>query len=351
MKPYREVRHGDLSYPVHVGSGLLEQVATIVRSVSRASTAVVISSPQVHRVVEPRLSSFEVLFMNDGEQAKTLTTAELLITELIRKGVRRDSVVIAVGGGVVGDTAGFVASIYMRGIDLVHVPTTLLAQVDSSIGGKVAVNHPLGKNLIGSFYPPKAVLCDIDVLSTLPPRELRSGMFEALKTGVIGDPRLFEMVPEGLIEEIVKRSIDVKASVVSADARESGERRLLNYGHTIGHAIEAALDYEGLTHGDAIAWGMLGANAIAHRRGILSAEERTRIDQAVLGLAPEPATQLDSARVLAALERDKKFTSSRRVMVLPRRVGECVIAEDVSEEEIRYGIDTALQGVTSKSRR
>lgn len=345
MKPYREVRHGEVSYPVYIGSGLLEQVGTIVRSVSLATTAFLITSPQVHRLVGSRLSSFEVLFMNDGEQEKTLATVELLITELIRRGVRRDSVAIVMGGGVVGDTAGFVASIYMRGIDLIHVPTTLLAQVDSSIGGKVAVNHSLGKNLIGSFYPPKAVICDIDLLSSLSFRELRSGMFEALKAGVIGDPHLFELVPEGPIEEIVKRAIDVKADIVSSDARESGARRLLNYGHTIGHAIEAALDYEGLTHGDAIAWGMIGANAIAHRRKILSEDGKAMIDQAVLRLGPEGAPQIDVERLLEAIDRDKKFTSSKRVMVLPRKVGDCEIVEDISEQELRYGISAALEAM------
>jgi 3-dehydroquinate synthase len=245
---------------------------------------------------------------------------------------------------MIGDTAGFAASIFLRGIDLVHVPTTLLAQVDSSLGGKLAVNHAKGKNLIGSFYPPRAVVSDTSILDTLPPRERLSGMYEALKGGVIGDPSLFAMfeTSDPDIDELVRKAIHVKARIVSADEKEADLRRLLNYGHTIAHGIEAALRYEGMTHGEAVAWGMIGANAIAVRRGLLAADESSRIERVIRAWDPTPVPPLDREEVLAATEHDKKNTGTARVMVLPRRVGDCVVVSDVSIEEITFGIDTVL---------
>jgi 3-dehydroquinate synthase len=244
----------------------------------------------------------------------------------------------------VGDAAGFAASVLYRGVDLVQVPTTLLAQVDSSVGGKVAVNHKRGKNLVGSFWPPRAVVSDIAFLKTLPEEELRSGTFEALKAGVIADERLFELTRAPFHvapEEIVRRAIAVKAVIVSEDEREGDRRRLLNYGHTIGHAIEAALGYGRLTHGDAIAWGMIGANELARKRGLLEQAESSRIDDAIRNLAPKPAPGIDRDAVLKAAGLDKKFTDRARVMILPLRVGECAIVE-VSDEELRYAAETAL---------
>jgi 3-dehydroquinate synthase len=286
----------------------------------------------------------DVLTMPEGEANKTLDTANVIITELLEHGAKRDSTAVVVGGGMIGDTAGFAASIFLRGIDLVHVPTTLLAQVDSSLGGKLAVNHPKGKNLIGSFFPPRAVVSDTAVLDTLPPRERLSGMYEALKGGVIGDPSLFEMFEADHfdVDEMVRRAIRVKADIVSADEKEADLRRLLNYGHTIAHGIEAALHYEGLTHGEAVAWGMIGANAIAVRRGLLAHDEAARIERAILRWKPSPLPPLDRDEILAATEHDKKNTGSARVMVFPRRVGECVVVSDVTAEEVAFGIDAAL---------
>jgi 3-dehydroquinate synthase len=253
---------------------------------------------------------------------------------------------IVVGGGMIGDTAGFAASIFLRGIDLVQVPTTLLAQVDSSIGGKVGVNHPKGKNLIGSFHPPRAVVADTGVLHSLPRREVVSGMFEALKGGIIGDPALFELFEQGREEfdEIVRRAIRVKAQIVSADEREADVRRLLNYGHTIAHGIEAAMHYEGITHGEAVAWGMIGANAIAVQRGLLDEATRARIDRTILAHAPTPLPrELDAEAILAATEHDKKNTGSKRVMVFPREIGRCEIVEGVTDEELGYGVEAVLR--------
>lgn len=349
MTPFREVRHGSATYPVYVGSGLLEKVGAITRQATRSRSPFIITSPTVQERIGNRIyASFAgpppVVLMEDGEQHKTLQTVEDIIGELIRKGAQRDSVAIAIGGGVVGDAAGFAASIFMRGIDLVHVPTTLLAQVDSSIGGKVSVNHALGKNLIGSFHAPRLVFSDIDVLATLPRRELASGLFEAMKSGVIGDPELFDLVtePAPALEEIVKKSVNIKSAIVSEDAYEGDRRRLLNYGHTIGHGIEAALRYGQLTHGEAVAWGILGANAIACRRGLLPAEQAKRIRDAIERLRPQPPEDLDRHALRSAIDHDKKFFAGRRVMVLARRVGECVIVDDITEEEIQYGIAAVL---------
>lgn len=346
MTPFLTIQQSS-SYPVFVGRGLLDQVGSLVRAKGRVF---VITSHGLRERFGARVAasfaSAEILTMEEGEANKTLETANDVVTQLLDRGAKRDSMAVVVGGGMIGDTAGFAASIFLRGIDLVHVPTTLLAQVDSSLGGKLAVNHAKGKNLIGSFFPPRAVISDTAVLDTLPARERLSGMYEALKGGVIGDAQLFEMFERGdfEVDDMVRRAIRVKAEIVSADEKEADLRRLLNYGHTIAHGIEAALHYEGMTHGEAVAWGMIGANAIAVRRGLLSSSEASRIERAILKYEPSPLPKLDRADILAATEHDKKNTGSARVMVFPRRVGECVVVGDVTEEEIAYGIDAVVSG-------
>ena len=341
MQPFLTIHQASASYPVYVGHDLLDRVGELVRA--RGSVFVITSLSLRARFgdrVARSFASATVVTMEEGESHKTLATANDVVTQLLEHGAKRDSLAVVVGGGMIGDTAGFAASIFLRGIDLVHVPTTLLAQVDSSLGGKVAVNHEKGKNLIGSFYPPRAVFADTSVLETLPPRERLSGVFEALKGGVIADPDLFELLaspPDFEVDTVVRKAIKVKADVVSADEKESDVRRLLNYGHTIGHGIEAALGYEGLTHGEAVAWGMIAANAIAFRRGILSEPDRQRIDDVIRAWQPTPLPPLSAEDVLSATEHDKKNTGARRVMVFPRTIGHCTV-EDASEEEARYGI-------------
>jgi len=291
-------------YPVYVGHGLLTQIGSLVRAKGRVF--VIRSNALRERFGVPVAASFgnaDILTMEEGEAHKNLDTVNDLVSQLLDRGAKRDSLAVVVGGGVVGDTAGFAAAIFLRGIDLVHVPTTLLAQVDSSLGGKTAVNHARGKNLIGAFHPPRAVVSDIDVLATLPRRELLSGVFEALKGGVIGDPELFALLetpPDFDVEQVVLRAIRVKAEIVAADEKEADLRRLLNYGHTIGHGIEAALHYEQLTHGEAVAWGMIAANAIAERRGLLDTATRTRIDGAIRAWSPAPLPPLSAEDVLSA---------------------------------------------------
>jgi 3-dehydroquinate synthase len=345
MTPFLTIHQASASYPVYVGRDLLDRVPELARP--RGQVFIITSDALRDRFGERVGATFTratILTMQEGEANKTLATANDVITQLLDCGAKRDSMAIVIGGGMVGDTAGFAASIFLRGIDLVHVPTTLLAQVDSSIGGKLAVNHPKGKNLIGSFYPPRAVISDIAVLDSLPPHEKRSGLYEALKGGVIGDPSLFELFErhEDDIETIVRKSIQVKADIVSADEKEADLRRLLNYGHTIAHGIEAALNYEGMTHGDAVAWGMIGANAIAVQRGILAADEASRIERVIREYEPAPLPDLDAEAILAATEHDKKNTGNERVMVFPRRVGECIVVNDVTTDELRYGVDALL---------
>jgi 3-dehydroquinate synthase len=347
MNPFLTISQASASYPVWVGRDLLSRVGELVRAKGKVF---VITSPALReRFGEIVANSFspraEILLMEEGEAHKTIETANGVVTQLLERGAKRDSMAVVVGGGMIGDTAGFAASIFLRGIELVHVPTTLLAQVDSSIGGKLAVNHPKGKNLIGSFYPPRAVISDTGILDTLPRRERLSGMYEALKGGVIADPVLFEMFEQTSFEldAMVRRAIRVKAEIVSADEKEADLRRLLNYGHTIAHGIEASLHYEGLTHGEAVAWGMIGANAIAVRRGLLPRDVAERIERAILAYEPSYPPRLQRAEILAATEHDKKNTGSARVMVFPRSVGECVVVSDVTEEEIAYGIDALVR--------
>jgi 3-dehydroquinate synthase len=356
MNPFLTIRQASANYPVFVGRGLVDHVGSAVAP--RGKVFVITSAALRERFGDRVAASFQpvadVIIMEEGESHKTLATADAIVTNLLEHGAKRDSLAVVVGGGMIGDTAGFAASIFLRGIGLVQVPTTLLAQVDSSIGGKVAVNHRKGKNLIGSFHPPRAVVCDTAVLGGLPRRELLSGVFEALKGGVLGDPVLFEQfeaerepilaLDHQRIDEVVRRAIKVKADIVSADEREEDLRRLLNYGHTIAHGIEAALSYQGITHGEAVAWGMIGANAMAVRRGLLDGATSARIDDAIRAYQPARPPALDTEEVLHGTEHDKKNTGSSRVMVFPRAIGRCEVFTGIGEDELRYGIEAALAG-------
>lgn len=336
MNPFLTIRQASATYPVYVGKGLLDSVVALAKPRGKMF---VITSNALRRFAD-RVGG-EIIAIEEGEQNKTLDTANAIVTQLLDRGGKRDSMAVVVGGGMIGDTAGFAASIFLRGIDLVHVPTTLLAQVDSSIGGKVAVNHERGKNLIGSFFPPQAVIADTSILESLRPRELLSGMYEALKGGVIGDASLFAMLEKRGdvdLDRVVRKAIKVKADIVSADEKEADLRRLLNYGHTIAHGIEAALQYQKLTHGEAVAWGIIAANAIGVRRGVTPDSVRKRIDDAVRDWKPSPLPPLDAKEVLAATEHDKKNTGSSRVMVFAREIGRCEVVSGISDDDLRYGM-------------
>ncbi len=282
--------------------------------------------------------------MPDGERAKTVRTVGLIHDALAQAAADRTVTIVAVGGGVVGDVAGFAAATWLRGVRLVHVPTTLLAQVDSSIGGKVGVNHPLGKNLIGAFHQPITVVTDPLLLDTLPRREFRAGLYEVIKYGVIADPRLFRRLESNLdavvrreakaIVPLITASCRVKARVVAADEREAGLRRILNFGHTAGHAIEAVTRYRRFRHGEAVAYGMLAAADVAVRRGMFPEEDRAALSGLITRLGPLPAiADLSAQTLVETMRRDKKVIGGRLHVVLPTRLGATEIVDDVTEAQ------------------
>lgn len=287
--------------------------------------------------------------MPDGERAKRLASLEDLAEKLVASGADRQSVVIALGGGVVGDVGGFLASIFMRGISVVQVPTTLVAQVDSAIGGKTGVNLASGKNLLGAFHQPLCVLVDPDVLATLPEREYRSGVFEAMKYGVIRNPKIFDLMEDRrdallkrdseLLETLIAECIEVKAEVVSADEREGGERRILNFGHTIGHALEAETGYARLLHGEAVGWGMIAASRIGQDTGVSDKQTAARIRALVKAYGPLPKLRVKPKRILKRLMSDKKTVGGIPHFVLAQTMGMVDIVSDVPERVILRAVE------------
>ena len=281
----------------------------------------------------------EIIEMPDGERSKTLSQLEKLALKLVSRGADRQSVILALGGGVVGDVAGFLASVFMRGIPVVQIPTTLVAQVDSAIGGKTGVNLESGKNLLGTFHQPLAVLADPDVLATLPEREYRSGLFEAMKYGVIRNPAIFELMEANsdallgrdgaLLETLITECIRVKADVVSADERESGERRILNFGHTIGHALEAETDYKQFLHGEAVGWGMIAATMIGAGMQITDPLAAQRIIGLVRAYAPLPRVDVNKEGIAKRLLSDKKTVGGVPHFILPTSIGKVEVVNTV----------------------
>lgn len=360
-----EVRTPSASYDVTIGSGLISTLGPrldtlLGGSVSSGKTRLfVITSPAIWNHWGTKLlSSFAgfpsqpgVLQVLSGEQYKRFATLERLAEELAQHNADRDSILIACGGGVIGDITGFLSAIYMRGIRYVQVPTTALAQIDSSVGGKTGVNLAAGKNLIGAFHHPLAVYADIDTLQTLPPAELRAGLQESIKAGIIRDHDLFSYLeahaarilsdnPEQLAEKqaalthVIAESVRMKAAVVAADERENGLRMLLNLGHTLGHAIEAATDYSKLLHGEAIAWGMLAATHIAHRRGLLSTTQVERIQNLIRVYGPLKPFTANPEHLVALTAKDKKHRSGTRSFILPDGIGDAMVVRDVNEQEL-----------------
>ncbi len=292
---------------------------------------------------------YQFLEMGDGERYKSAGTVEDLATTLLQRRADRGSTLVAFGGGVVGDVAGFLASIYMRGIALVQIPTTLLAQVDASIGGKNGVNLPHAKNILGTFYQPHAVIIDPAVLSTLPEREYRAGLYEALKCGVIRNPGIFEFMdqqreavlrrePEAL-NFLISESVQVKAAVVAEDEREGNLRRILNFGHTIGHALEAETSYKQYLHGEAVAWGMVAASMIAAALQKTETEIARRIISLILAYAPLPKVSSRGKSVVRRLRSDKKTLDGVVHFVLPRQIGQVEIVRDVPEQAVVQAVE------------
>lgn len=338
------------TYPVVIEPGA---VATLARRLDRLGFGrqrLVVSSAPVWRHHGRRARGLlprgdRPALMAVGERAKTLATVEQLYAACLARRLDRSATIIAIGGGVVGDTAGFAAASYLRGIGLVQVPTTLLAQVDSAIGGKVGVNLPAGKNLVGAFYSPSLVLCDPDVLSTLPRREYRAGLYEVVKYGIIASPRLFNRVERHLqdvfahdrtqLQAIVAECCRIKADVVMSDERESGPRRVLNFGHTVGHALEALTGYRRFRHGEAVAYGMLAAAWLSVRRGALDENALARIEALIRAMGPlPPVADLQATKALDAITRDKKVVGGRLHFVLAASIGSTAIVADVTRREL-----------------
>jgi len=352
------VNLGERSYRIHVGRGLISRVGDELCSLMPPCKTALVTDENVEALYCDALerslrgAGFEPkrIVLRSGERSKSLATARRLYDEFLGHRLDRKSLVVALGGGVVGDVAGFAAATYMRGIAFVQVPTTLLAQVDSSVGGKVAVNHPLGKNLIGAFHQPIAVFIDVRTLKTLPEREYKSGLAELVKHGLIRDARFFALLEKNVkalkgcklsfLEQAVAKSVAIKARVVEADERESGLRAILNYGHTIGHAIEAVSRYRGYTHGEAVAIGMACAARIAMNRGMLKEDAVVRQNDllARIGL-PVALRREPTEALIASLYRDKKTIRGRLRFVLLERIGKATIVEGISEEEVVRAIE------------
>jgi 3-dehydroquinate synthase len=346
-------------YDVFTGNGLISTLAPrIERIAGRLPRRVFVltSGPIWALWGEAFLASFAeppvVLFLEPGEKYKSISSVEKLLRQMARAGGDRGSLLIAFGGGIVGDVGGFVAAIYMRGISYVQVPTTFLAQVDSSVGGKTGVNLPEGKNLVGSFHHPLAVFADIDVLGTLPDRELRAGLMESVKAGIIRDRSLVRFMEEHsdevlgrdpkALEKVIAASIRMKAGVVNKDERENGLRMILNLGHTVGHALEQATGYKTLLHGEAVAWGMVAALYLARKRGTITGSQFERLESLIHLYGPLPPLKVKAKKVVAATGGDKKNVGGVRRFVLPIGIGDAGVVEDVMPAELESAVGYML---------
>ena len=358
-----DVQLGERGYNLTIGAGVLARAGELARAAlgERTRRLAIISNARVHgyysKVLEKSLKREGFItvthLIGDGERAKSIRTAERAWAFLIAQGFERSDGVIALGGGVVGDLAGFVASTFFRGINYLQIPTTLLAQIDSSVGGKTAVNHALGKNLIGTFHQPRAVLIDLTTLKTLPRRELRAGLYEAIKYGFIRDrelssylrvnlDRINSLDPETMTH-LITRCCQIKAEVVAADERESDLRRILNFGHTVGHALETVTGFRRLKHGEAVGYGMQCASAIAEKVGIIGQQDaliiRDRI--AALGKLP-PIDDLKTRKIMTAMSHDKKVVQSKLHFILPTTIGRVVVRDDIEPRVIHSAIEELL---------
>jgi len=326
-------------YRIYCGRDALARARPLIARLGESSGTFILSSPRVWRIWGAALTkkipgggAHAPILFDDSESAKRLGTVEGIARKLIRAGADRRAILVAVGGGVVGDVAGFAAATYLRGVRLIHVPTTLVAQIDSSIGGKTGVNLPEGKNLVGAFYPPKFILTDPGMLRTLSQREFRSGLYEVVKTAVIADSQLFSFLERRIgavlkrdpaaLAWIIPRAIRVKTNVVAKDERESGLRQILNFGHTLGHALETATGYRRYVHGEAIAWGMMAATVMAVATGRLAEREASRIIRLILAIGPlPPLGRITTRQLRPILAGDKKVRAGRLLWVLPRHIG------------------------------
>jgi len=353
------VRSAAGEYAVLCGAGILRDAEGEIAKLGKFSSVHVLTSTKVWRTAGkavkaaiPRDTLKNVHLFDDAETKKNMRTVEALCRKLTRAGADRKSLIVAVGGGVVGDVAGFVAASYLRGVELVHVPTTLVAQVDSSIGGKTGVNLPEGKNLVGAFYPPRLVVIDTDLLRTLPERQFRSGIAEVIKYGVIADAELFAYLEQNMkkllrqdrdaLEYVIPRCVEIKADVVGRDEHESGLREILNFGHTFGHALESVTKYRRYLHGEAVAWGMIAAALLGRELGITRNDDVSRVVSLIRGIGKMPDWPRVGPKILiAAMLSDKKARAGRLRFVVSPRIGEAHSSEAVSMDALERAMQLA----------
>ncbi|HMA32174.1 MAG TPA: 3-dehydroquinate synthase [Casimicrobiaceae bacterium] len=347
---------GDRAYPIHIGAGLLSRTGELVGAGSSARAVIVTNAVVAAHHLAPLKASLhergtqvDVVLLPDGEAHKNLSTLNDLLTRLLELRAERGTTLVALGGGVVGDVAGFAAAIYQRGMPFVQVPTTLLAQVDSSVGGKTGINHPLGKNMIGAFWQPRAVVIDTDCLATLPDREVRAGLAEVIKYGAIRDAGFFAWLEGSMkalrakdpaaLAQAIRRSCEIKAEIVAADEREAGERALLNFGHTFGHAIEAAQGYGAWLHGEAVAAGMLCAARLSERVCGFESGGTIRLSDLVgaAGLPTSPP-KIAAERWLDLMRRDKKVEGGAMRFVLLAALGRALVRADVADADVAASV-------------
>jgi 3-dehydroquinate synthase len=355
------VRAATGKYSVVCGGGAMERAQKEIGRLGKFSSVHILSSPLVWHALEKKIRSGiparlapNVHLFDDAESEKNLQSVEGLAQSLVAAGADRQALIVAIGGGVVGDVGGFVAASYLRGVSLVHVPTTLVAQVDSSLGGKTGVNLPEGKNLVGAFYPPRLVLADPELLATLPEREFRGGLAEVIKYGVIADAKLFAFLEKQMdavlgrdasaLEHVIRRSIAIKAQVVSKDEKESGLREILNFGHTFGHALESVTRYRHFQHGEAVAWGMMCAALLGHEVAGTPADAVSQIVALVRQIGPLPPwPDVKPKAIIDAMRADKKARDGKLRFVLAKKLGYARTLDGVPEKTVECILRCAPQ--------
>jgi 3-dehydroquinate synthase len=355
------VRAATGKYSVVCGSGVTAKAQREIDRLGKFSSVHILSSPLVWHVLEKKIRhgiparlAPNVHLFDDAESEKNLQSVEGLAQSLVAAGADRRALIVALGGGVVGDVGGFVAASYLRGVSLVHVPTTLVSQVDSALGGKTGVNLPEGKNLVGAFYPPRLVLADPELLATLPEREFRGGLAEVIKYGVIADAKLFAFLEKQMdailrrdaraLEHVIRRSMAIKAQVVSKDEKESGLREILNFGHTFGHALESVTRYRQFQHGEAVAWGMMCAALLGHEVAGTPADVVSRIVALVRQIGPLPGwPDVKPKELIDAMRSDKKARGGKLRFVLAKKLGQARTFDDVPEKTVECILRCAPQ--------
>lgn len=356
-----KVELGDRSYTISIGSAILNGIGDQLKSLHLSPKIAVVSNPTVFSLYGEQVANsireagFDLLTVTipDGEEFKNLATLQQIYNDLLRYKLDRKSALVALGGGVVGDITGFAAATYMRGIAYIQIPTTLLAQVDSSVGGKTGVDHELGKNMLGAFWQPGLVWIDVDTLQTLPMRQLLAGLAEVIKYGIIYDSEIFEFLESNkdrilnldkdALIHIIKRSCEIKATVVSQDEREAGLRAILNYGHTIGHAIETVTGYTKFLHGEAVAIGMHLEARLAEMLNLIDGVQASRIKSLIdsYGLPSEKPADIKPQSVFLSMQLDKKAVAGEMKFILPEKIGNVRIQKNIPEKSIREVLETS----------